>query len=63
MPAKIQVAAICQLAYLVFEIALDADTGGPTSVALRVIHANRIRLLLHHVVIVVIDVVVVVIVP
>jgi len=61
MPAKIQVAAICQLAYLILEIALDADTGGPTSVALRVIHADRIRLLLHHVIIV-IDVVIVVIV-
>lgn len=49
----IQVAAICQLAYLVLKITLDADTGSPASVALRVVDADRIRLLLHHVVVVV----------
>lgn len=54
VPAEIQVAAICQLAYLVLEIALDADTGGPASVSLRVVDADRIRLLLHHVVVVVV---------
>lgn len=53
VPARIQVAAICQLAYLVLEIALDADAGGPASIALRVVDADRIRLLLHHVVVVV----------
>lgn len=45
-------AAICQLAYLVLKITLDADTGSPASVALRVVDADRIRLLLHHVVVV-----------
>lgn len=47
-------AAICQLAYLVLKITLDADTGSPASVALRVVDADRIRLLLHHVVVVVV---------
>lgn len=50
-------AAICQLAYLVLKITLDADTGSPASVALRVVDADRIRLLLHHVVVVVVAVV------